>query len=50
MPCPATVTNTVMQTLDDKVALARHCLAFCDRLAQERAIERRASSALGRAA
>lgn len=34
---PVTVTNTVMQTLDDKVALARHCLAFCDRLAQERA-------------
>ena len=38
MPRPVTVTNTVMQTLDDKVALARHCLAFCDRLAQERAI------------
>jgi LPPG:FO 2-phospho-L-lactate transferase len=36
MSCPATVTNTVMQTLDDKVALARHCLAFCDHLAQER--------------
>ena len=37
MACAATVTNTVMQTLDDKVALARHCLAFCDRLARERA-------------
>lgn len=37
MPRPVTVTNTVMHTLDDKVALARHCLAFCDRLAQERA-------------
>lgn len=37
MPRPVTVTNTVMQTLDDKVALARHCLAFCDRLARERA-------------
>lgn len=36
MPLPATVTNTVMQTLDDKVALARQCLAFCDRIAQER--------------
>ena len=36
MPQPVTVTNTVMQTLDDKVALARHCLAFCDRLARER--------------
>ena len=33
---PATVTNTVMQALEDKVTLARHCLAFCDRLAQER--------------
>ena len=29
---PALVTNTVMQTLDDKVALGRECLAFCDRL------------------
>ena len=37
IPRPATVTNTVMQTLEDKVALARHCLAFCDRIAQERA-------------
>jgi hypothetical protein len=29
------VTNTMMRTLDDKVALARQCLAFCHRLAQE---------------
>jgi LPPG:FO 2-phospho-L-lactate transferase len=36
MPMPAIVTNTMMRTLDDKVALARQCLAFCDRLAQER--------------
>jgi LPPG:FO 2-phospho-L-lactate transferase len=36
MSCPATVTNTVMQTLDDKVALARSCLAFCDHLARAR--------------
>jgi LPPG:FO 2-phospho-L-lactate transferase len=36
MSCPATVTNTVMQTLDDKVALARHCVAFCDRIARTR--------------
>jgi hypothetical protein len=36
MPRPVTVTNTVMQMLDDKVALARHCMAFCDRLAKER--------------
>jgi LPPG:FO 2-phospho-L-lactate transferase len=35
---PATITNTVMHTLDDKIALARHCLAFCARLAKERAI------------
>jgi LPPG:FO 2-phospho-L-lactate transferase len=35
MPRPATATDTVMQTLDHKIALARHCLAFCDRLAQE---------------
>ena len=34
MPCPARVTNTVMQTVDDKVALARSCLAFCDDLAR----------------
>ena len=27
------MTNTLMRTLDDKVALARQCLAFCDRLA-----------------
>jgi LPPG:FO 2-phospho-L-lactate transferase len=33
---PATVTNTVMQTLEDKVALARHCLAFCERIVQSR--------------
>jgi LPPG:FO 2-phospho-L-lactate transferase len=47
MPRPATVTNTVMQTLDDKVALARHCLAFCDRLAQERASSTRLKRAGG---
>jgi LPPG:FO 2-phospho-L-lactate transferase len=29
---PALVTNTVMRTLDDKVALARECLGFCGRL------------------
>lgn len=27
------VTNTVMQTMDDKIALARHCLAVCEHLA-----------------
>jgi LPPG:FO 2-phospho-L-lactate transferase len=30
---PALVTNTVMRTVDDKVALARDCLGFCARLA-----------------
>jgi LPPG:FO 2-phospho-L-lactate transferase len=29
---PALVTNTVMRTVDDKVALARDCLDFCRRL------------------
>lgn len=33
MHCATAVTGTVMQSLDDKVALARHCLAFCERLA-----------------
>ena len=28
------VTNTVMATLEDKVALARDCLALCGRLAE----------------
>lgn len=45
MPRPATVTNTVMQTLDDKVALAWQCLTFCERLA----LGRRSISALHKA-
>ena len=36
MPMPAIVTNTMMRTLDDKVGLARQCVAFCGRLARER--------------
>jgi LPPG:FO 2-phospho-L-lactate transferase len=28
----ASVCNTLMQTTDDKIALARHCLALCERL------------------
>ena len=40
LPMPAIVTNTMMRTLDDKVALARQCLAFCDRLAHTRGRER----------
>jgi LPPG:FO 2-phospho-L-lactate transferase len=34
IPVPAIVTNTMMRTLDDKVALARQCLAFCEQLAR----------------
>jgi LPPG:FO 2-phospho-L-lactate transferase len=34
LPMPAIVTNTMMRTLDDKVALARQCLAFCERLSR----------------
>jgi LPPG:FO 2-phospho-L-lactate transferase len=36
LPVPASATRTLMQTLDDKVALARHCLAVCDQLAGAR--------------
>jgi LPPG:FO 2-phospho-L-lactate transferase len=32
---PALVTNTVMRTLDDRVALGRDCLDFCARLADK---------------
>jgi LPPG:FO 2-phospho-L-lactate transferase len=31
MPVSTLVTNTIMRTLDDKIALASECLAFCDR-------------------
>jgi LPPG:FO 2-phospho-L-lactate transferase len=30
------VTNTMMRTLDNKIALARECMAFCGRLADRR--------------
>ena len=33
---PVLVTNTMMRTLEDRIALARHCLAFCGRLASKR--------------
>ena len=36
MALPIVATNTMMRTLDDKVALARQCLAFCGRLAGNR--------------
>jgi len=38
------VTNTMMRTLDDKVALARQCLAFCGRLVGSRHADTGASS------
>mgnify|MGYP001595482775 CR=1 FL=1 len=38
------VTNTLMRTLDDRIALARQCLAFCDRLAGKRRASRGVSS------
>src|SRR5262245_13141246 len=39
LPLPAAVTNTLMCTLDDKVALALQCLGFCRRLAHGRRAE-----------
>ena len=42
---PVLVNNTIMRTLDDKVALARECLAFCARLAHKRPVEQRAGTA-----
>ena len=44
MALPILVTNTIMRTLDDKVALARQCLAFCGRLAGKRRAGTSASS------
>jgi LPPG:FO 2-phospho-L-lactate transferase len=41
---PALVTNTMMRSLDDKMALARQCLAFCGRLAGAGAARKRASA------
>jgi len=35
---PTLVTNTMMRTLEDKVALARQCLEFCGKLASQRAV------------
>jgi LPPG:FO 2-phospho-L-lactate transferase len=32
LPIRTSVTSTLMQTMDDKVALARHCLALCEQL------------------
>ena len=36
MALPIVVTNTMMRTLDDRITLARQCLAFCSRLACDR--------------
>jgi LPPG:FO 2-phospho-L-lactate transferase len=38
---PAVATNTVMRTLDDRVALASECLDFCRRLADKTGTDRR---------
>ena len=40
MPMPAIVTDTMMRSLDDKLALARQCLAFCEQLASGAGRER----------
>jgi LPPG:FO 2-phospho-L-lactate transferase len=34
LPIRASVASTLMQTTDDKVGLARHCLALCERLVE----------------
>jgi LPPG:FO 2-phospho-L-lactate transferase len=31
---PASIASTLMQTTDDKIALAGHCLSLCERLAE----------------
>jgi LPPG:FO 2-phospho-L-lactate transferase len=33
LPVAASVASTLMRTTEDKIALARHCLALCERLA-----------------
>jgi len=43
MQLPVVVTNTMMRSLDDKVVLARQCLAFCRHLAGPRVAGTRAS-------
>ena len=43
MRLPVVVTNTLMRSLDDKVVLARQCLAFCRRLSGKRPAGTRAS-------
>ena len=45
LPLQTSVTRTLMQTLDDKIALARHCLAVCDELAGARRSARRPAEA-----
>jgi LPPG:FO 2-phospho-L-lactate transferase len=43
---PTKVTDTIMRTLEDKTALARHCLTFCAELAtrSSRSVARRRSA------
>ncbi len=42
---PVLVTDTIMRTAEDKVALARECLAFCGRLEHRPAADRRVGAA-----
>jgi hypothetical protein len=44
MGLPTLVINTMMRTLDDRIALARECLAFCGRLADARRAGARTAS------
>jgi LPPG:FO 2-phospho-L-lactate transferase len=49
LPIHASVATTLMQTLDDKTGLARHCLALCEHLAETpRKIARRQPAETGR--
>jgi LPPG:FO 2-phospho-L-lactate transferase len=48
LPVRASVASTLMRTTDDKVGLARHCLALCERLAEaSREIASRQSAETG---
>lgn len=44
LPLATNVTNTVMHTLADKTDLAKHCLAFCAKLASQRHVKLQAGA------
>jgi LPPG:FO 2-phospho-L-lactate transferase len=44
LPLATAVTNTVMQTLADKIDLAKFCLAFCAKLASQRDVKLQAGA------